>query len=170
VENSTNDETYLYSPFCTILPLPLRSLCSTQYPLPENSQSVCSLHNLRTVSLIQNNRWNYCFVYFNIYVFGYAGRQTILNLVVALMIGQHSAKNIHNNVNDIKDWNSRQKRYNGSILRKKLTSKNNDVPRSTEDKVYSAGVSPITKLLPDDSPYVAETCCNEKWMYKLMTF
>jgi hypothetical protein len=30
--------------------------------------------------------------------------------------------------------------------------------------VYSAVVSPITKMFPDDGPYKAKTCCNEKWM------
>jgi hypothetical protein len=56
-------------------------------------------------------------------------------------------KNIHNKVNDMKDWNSCQKGYNGSILWKK---QQNDVSKSTEDKMYSAMVSLITKVLPDD--------------------
>jgi hypothetical protein len=33
---------------------------------------------------------------------------------------------------------------------KETNHKNNDVPKSTEDKVYSEVVSPITKMLPDD--------------------
>jgi hypothetical protein len=41
-------------------------------------------------------------------------------------------------------------------------NKNNDVPKSTEDKVYSAVVSPVTKLLPDHGPYVAEKFCNKE--------
>jgi hypothetical protein len=47
---------------------------------------------------------------------------------------------------------------------KETNNKSNDAPKSTEDKVYSAVVSPITKMLPDDGPYGAETCCNEKGM------
>jgi hypothetical protein len=44
--------------------------------------------------------------------------------------------------------------------RKVTNNKNKDVPKCTEDKVYSAVVSPKTKVLPDDGPYVAEICCN----------
>jgi hypothetical protein len=44
--------------------------------------------------------------------------------------------------------------------RKETNNKNSDVPESTEDEVYSAVVSPVKKLLPDDGPYVAETCFN----------
>jgi hypothetical protein len=40
-----------------------------------------------------------------------------------------------------------RKKYNGNILRKKLTAKKkNDVPEGTEDKVYSAVVSPIINV------------------------
>jgi hypothetical protein len=52
------------------------------------------------------------------------------------------------------------KRIQWKYSRKETNNKNNDVPKSTEDKVYSAVVSPITKVLPDNGPYVAEICCN----------
>jgi hypothetical protein len=45
---------------------------------------------------------------------------------------------------------------------KETNNKNNAVLKSTEVKVYSAVVSPVIKVLPDDGPHVGETCCNEK--------
>jgi hypothetical protein len=55
-----------------------------------------------------------------------------------------------------------RQRIQWKYSRKEINNQNNDVPKSTEDKVYSAVVSPVTKLLPDDGPYVAETCCKYK--------
>jgi hypothetical protein len=70
-----------------------------------------------------------------------------------MSIGEDSTKNIHNKVNDIKDWNSRQKKIQWKYSTKETNNKNNDVvPKSTEDKVYSEVVSPVTKLLPVDGP------------------
>jgi hypothetical protein len=40
--------------------------------------------------------------------------------------------------------------------------KNNDVPKRTEDKVYSAVVSPITKMLPDDGPWLKHFATRNK--------
>jgi hypothetical protein len=37
------------------------------------------------------------------------------------------------------------KKHNGIIIQKELINKSNDVPKGTEDKVYSAVVFPITK-------------------------
>jgi hypothetical protein len=48
------------------------------------------------------------------------------------------------------------------VFYEKNKQQNNDVPKGSEDKVYSVVVSPITKLLPDDGPYVVETCCKKK--------
>jgi hypothetical protein len=48
------------------------------------------------------------------------------------------------------------------VFYKRNKQQNNDVPKSTEDKVYSAVVSPITKMLPDDGPYVLKQVATRK--------
>jgi hypothetical protein len=74
-------------------------------------------------------------------------------------IREDSTKNIYNKENDIKDvstrnfnmWiykdNNKIKLYKCTlyIAVRKKEKQNNDEPKSTEDKVYSAVVSPVTK-------------------------
>jgi hypothetical protein len=44
--------------------------------------------------------------------------------------------------------------------RNEIQQQNNDVPGSMGRQVNSAVVSPLIKSLPNNGPYVAETCCK----------
>jgi hypothetical protein len=69
---------------------------------------------------------------------------------------------MHKKINDIRTLKYPPKRIHWKYSTKETNNRNNDMPIGTEDKVYIAVVSLITKFLPDEYPRVAETCCHKE--------